>query len=1188
MKRLLALILACSLILSCTLATVTASAEEVKTVLELQGTPAKVFRYNVGDDGVTITGYQGEAESIVIPDKIEGMPVTKIGDYAFCESNITSVKLPETLTSIGYRAFSDTALNEVTVPKSVKEIKDGAFGTYSTVLFYPENGTDCVVDYAYGDFVIYGYVGTAADDYFRKHAGISFIPLDCRDASAEYLRYTENDEGGITIIGFRLDELPDIVVIPDTINGKPVTEIADGAASDMIISDDGYFTDNRNNNYRDIDSYEDFGFKPRTVVLSENIQRVGSGAFGTLFAQTIYIPESLAKEIYYDPFVYTTEVYYTQPDDEGHIDGEASLRSFYYDFTEILTGKGSLSTWSNEIGANDGYTDDGFTFSLSEYGSIAITGYSGDDKDAFISHYIDGRTVTKIAKNAFEMSDIVSISLPHTISTIEDGAFYQCGNLESVYIRTNEEVQSSLKKIGYHAFTGCVSLKSVTIPNAIKEMDGCGLGVKDNHISSDWNYYDELQDELCADNGESYYKLAKSNYKETDGEPENEFIVLEKHLEKSFYLDVWVLYENSCFPMVIYGTRGTAAQSYAECFSLTFIPVDEDNIEKDYRDLKYEVDDHGFVVITGANEKADQALIPESIPSTDYRSDDREVIAVADNAFKDNKNLQKVSFDRFMYMSGRTQGVKTIGSYAFAGCDKLVEVDFTSGNVNPIIDKIGECAFLDCKSLKSVTLPMSVTSIGDHAFGYVTDGKNFSLDPDFVIYGYTGSAAEEYAKNNGIKFESIGYKGFDYNVIAADDESGLTGFAEITAYRGLDNYVDIPETLDNAPVRIIGEGAFAGNCVMDSVHIPKTVMYIKDKAFRGCEQLDSLYMSEAVNLVHIGNYAFAECSNIRRILIKENMKYIGLKAIGWSCYTISDYESSDVMQSENWYRVRINFANYEKHPDPHIRQGYGDCDNGLWDEIGYNMAADRYAQEHNNVEYCNMPELNGLSLSDRSTAQYEYHDPIDGVLTIDDVSLEQNNDDPIYCIPVTEIADGTFRNNLNDKINTVVIGNYINKIKTDTFTNYESVKEFYIPAGVEKIEDYAIGYSIYPMTATPDSPAHIHHKINGIVIYGYENTEAQRYANDNDITFYSLGNAAVDYRDTPDIPFTLGDVTADGKITAKDSLVIQRYTIGLESLELRYKLAADVNGDGKITAKDAIEILRFTIGLKSNYLHMYA
>lgn len=65
-----------------------------------------------------------------------------------------------------------------------------------------------------------------------------------------------------------------------------------------------------------------------------------------------------------------------------------------------------------------------------------------------------------------------------------------------------------------------------------------------------------------------------------------------------------------------------------------------------------------------------------------------------------------------------------------------------------------------------------------------------------------------------------------------------------------------------------------------------------------------------------------------------------------------------------------------------------------------------------------------------------------------------------------------------------------------------------------------------------------------------------------------------------------GDVNGDGKVSSADSLLVQRYTIGLTKLDDSRLEAADFNGDGKITNLDALQILRSTINLDSPTLYI--
>ena len=51
------------------------------------------------EQGIYLTGYSGEDEELILPDEIEGEPVTGIGAYAFARTKITMVWLPLYLRS---------------------------------------------------------------------------------------------------------------------------------------------------------------------------------------------------------------------------------------------------------------------------------------------------------------------------------------------------------------------------------------------------------------------------------------------------------------------------------------------------------------------------------------------------------------------------------------------------------------------------------------------------------------------------------------------------------------------------------------------------------------------------------------------------------------------------------------------------------------------------------------------------------------------------------------------------------------------------------------------------------------------------------------------------------------------------------------------------------------------------------
>ena len=92
--------------------------------------------------------------------------------------------------------------------------------------------------------------------------------------------------------------------------------------------------------------------------------------------------------------------------------------------------------------------------------------------------------------------------------------------------------------------------------------------------------------------------------------------------------------------------------------------------------------------------------------------------------------------------------VASIDKNAFSCCSSLTNVSIGSG-----VTSIGAYAFKGCSAMRTVTIPETVTTIGSQAFGYTFAGD---LIPDFVICGASGSAAEDYAKANGITFRADG------------------------------------------------------------------------------------------------------------------------------------------------------------------------------------------------------------------------------------------------------------------------------------------------------------------------------------------------------------------------------------------------------------------------------------------------
>ena len=107
----------------------TAAQASPPPVSALPAEPPPTFSFSTNNGAITLTKYTGAGGAVIIPSTINGFPVIEIGESAFwfCTS-VTSVVIPDGVTTIGPRAFRDCLhMVSVTVPGSVRTIGGFAF-----------------------------------------------------------------------------------------------------------------------------------------------------------------------------------------------------------------------------------------------------------------------------------------------------------------------------------------------------------------------------------------------------------------------------------------------------------------------------------------------------------------------------------------------------------------------------------------------------------------------------------------------------------------------------------------------------------------------------------------------------------------------------------------------------------------------------------------------------------------------------------------------------------------------------------------------------------------------------------------------------------------------------------------------------------------------------------------------------
>lgn len=170
---------------------------------------------------------------------------------------------------------------------------------------------------------------------------------------------------------------------------------------------------------------------------------------------------------------------------------------------------------------------------------------------------------------------------------------------------------------------------------------------------------------------------------------------------------------------------------------------------------------------------------------------------------------------------------------------------------------------------------------------------------------------------------------------------------------------------------------------------------------------------------------------------------------------------------------------------------------------------------------------------------------------------------------VTSIGDCAFVG--CSGLTTVTIQDSVTSIGAGAFENCSGLTTVTIPDSVT-----SIGYSAFRdckelITVTiPDSVTSIgEYAFVGcdglITIYGYSNSTAQKFAEDNGYKFEVLSDKPV--AETP-----CGDINADDVINSSDIIMLTKYILAVPGTELKSPEAADINKDGTVNVMDLIAL----------------
>ena len=355
--------------------------------------------------------------SIEIP---EG--VTSIGQYAFGNcSSLTSIEIPSSLTSIGREAFSSCrSLTSITIPEGVTSIGQWAFNYCSSLI----------------SVTIPSSVTSIRGSAFSNCSSLTSVTIPSSVASIEF----------------------------GVFNNCPKLKIAGPIGGEYNIKF-GWTTAIPTNAFSGCSSLT-------SITFPEGVTSIGNNAFGSCSSlSSIEIPEGVAS-INSNAFSNCSSLTsITLPESLTSIGRSAfgdcsSLTSIT--FPEGLT---SIGEWSfNNCRSLTSIT---LPEGLTSIGNSAFSGCSELKTAGPIGggYNIKFGWTTAIPNQAFfNCSSLTSITFPEGITSIGAGAFSGCRSLTSI------EIPEGITSIGYRLFESCSSLTSVTIPNSVTSIEQEAFG----------------------------------------------------------------------------------------------------------------------------------------------------------------------------------------------------------------------------------------------------------------------------------------------------------------------------------------------------------------------------------------------------------------------------------------------------------------------------------------------------------------------------------------------------------------------------------------------------------------------------------------------------------------------------------------------------------------------------------------
>ena len=267
---------------------------------------------------------------------------------------------------------------------------------------------------------------------------------------------------------------------------------------------------------------------------------------------------------------------------------------------------------------------------------------------------------------------------------------------------------------------------------------------------------------------------------------------------------------------------------------------------------------------------------------------------IPDRAFQNNTSLTHM--DELQYFTNLT----TIGKYAFY-ISELASITIPNS-----VTSIGNSAFWVCQRLTSITIPNSVTTIEGYTFSSCSGLTSITIPNSVTSIG-------EYAFSDCIGLTSVTIG----NGVTSIGEYAFYGCTELKS-------IVIPDSVTTLEVSVFLE------CTgLTSIVLSNSLTSIPYRTFSGCTGLTSVTIPNSVT--SIGGEAFRSCSGLTSVTIPNSVTSIGYEAFGncTSLYRIYCYAITPPTLYDSV------FENVSRSATVYVPQGSGDAyrNAGEWGEF---------------------------------------------------------------------------------------------------------------------------------------------------------------------------------------------------------------------------------------------------------------